>query len=158
LIIPGFKLHRPKNHCRPFGNYSRNILQFNHQDSNFYCPTFERDQFNYFLIKIKPLRGLNMWSPGSKKTYVLNRSCMDLFTSPCKEKENPFCFSIPVTYFNFLDSDQGEKITQGDIIFFVFSFPPCSATIIELFTKFHVSGKSDSLELFQAGQLKFPSF
>jgi len=48
---------------------------------------------------------------------------MDLFTSPCKEKENPFCFSIPVTYFNFLDSDQGEKITQEDVIFFMFSFP-----------------------------------
>lgn len=51
----------------------------------------------------------NMWLRSSKKTYVLNRSCMDLFSSPSKDQENPFCFSIPVTYFNFLDNEKGEK-------------------------------------------------
>lgn len=47
-----------------------------------------------------------MWS-GSKKTYILNHSCMEF--SPDKElMENPFCFSIPLCYFNLLDDGTGE--------------------------------------------------
>lgn len=56
-----------------------------------------------------------MWPLSSKKTYVLNRSCMDLFSSPSKDQENPFCFSIPVTYFNFLDNEKGEKFYSSRI-------------------------------------------
>lgn len=70
-------------------------------------------QDNNFLSDVSTSRfqlsDRNMWLRSSKKTYVLNRSCMDLFSSPSKDQENPFCFSIPVTYFNFLDNEKGEK-------------------------------------------------
>ena len=56
-----------------------------------------------------------MWS-GSKKCYVLNQSCMDLSHSPWEErrKSNPFCFSIPLSYFNLLEND-----FKGEVLFYV---------------------------------------
>lgn len=80
---------------------------------------FERDHLSSFTVKIKALDGLNMWS-SSKKTYVLNRSCTDLLNSPPKDEEYPFSFSIPVTYFNFLDSDKGEKFYSVLCVTFTF--------------------------------------
>ena len=87
------------------------------------CPMFKCDHINSFILKnIKSLSGINMW-PSSKKTYVLNRSCMelyrnpsDLYRTPSKRKENPFCFSIPVTYFSFLDSEKGKKFSSSYVL------------------------------------------
>ena len=75
---------------------------------------FERDIFSSFsLNNIKSLGGISMWS-GSKKKYVLNQSCVELFRdptlyqTPSKHKENPFWFSIPASYFNF-DFGKGKE-------------------------------------------------
>lgn len=68
------------------------------------------DYIDYFIIKIKALNISNMWC-GSKKSYVLNHSCMELSHSPADDRRssNPFCFSIPLSYFNLLENDfKGE--------------------------------------------------
>ena len=67
------------------------------------------DFFNDLIAKIKASRSLDvaeMWS-GSRKTYILNHSCME-FSSENELLENPFCFSIPLCYFNFLNDGTGE--------------------------------------------------
>lgn len=67
------------------------------------------DHLYHFIVKIKTVGSLDvtkMWS-GSRKTYILNHSCME-FSPEDELLENPFCFSIPLCYFNFLDDVTGE--------------------------------------------------
>jgi hypothetical protein len=70
-----------------------------------------QDYIDYFIFKTKQFGISNMWC-GSKKSYVLNQSCTELSQSPSKERKgsNPFCFSIPLSYFNLLENDfKGEE-------------------------------------------------
>lgn len=70
-----------------------------------------QDYIDYFILKTKQLGISNMWC-GSKKSYVLNQSCTELSQFSDKERRgsNPFCFSIPLSYFNLLENDfKGEE-------------------------------------------------
>ena len=85
-----------------------------------------QDYIDYFILKTKQLGISNMWCR-SKKSYVLNQSCAELSQFSAKERRgsNPFCFSIPLSYFNLLENDfKGEE-------YGILSFSSC--TYVPLF-------------------------
>ena len=72
---------------------------------------FNQDFIDFFILKTKQLGIFSKMWCGSKKSYVLNRSCTELSQSEKERRgSNPFCFSIPLSYFNLLENDfKGEE-------------------------------------------------